>query len=774
MSNQIVATLTFRSLYRLQRYGLLLLWISLLGGLWTVRAQPQDLGEPDLSAMNALRDNYGWGAAFGWPNTNPCPKVGANWSGVSCSQVNGQSRVDSIVASCGATKLTTALPAELGILTAMRDFNLRGCYVNPAQPVAATAVLDSLTRLTRVRLDDNPALTGTINDLFPSGIGPTARPNLTTFFVFGTNLSGSISTGLFQFSGNAQIRLNQARFSGTLPATGNPAINIHLHGNALEGVLPSYIVNATSPGDGLKVSYNKFDVVNTPAGNVDNLDPGWRNTQTVPPTNVQATPNGAGAATLSWTPIGYQQHGGYYEVLSSRTAGGPYTSRGTTASAGGKTASSLTVTGLPGGTNYFVVRTFTSAHMSEVLNCRGGMLSLYSCQLVEGQGTVYTSNNPNDLTSVNSAEVSLEVQNATPTILGATISQPIGSPAATAQIATVGHAEQAANTLNVSGTLLSGSGVTLSNISVDVNGNVTADVQAACGATNSAFTLTVTDNGNAFATAQLLVNVSANPAPTLTYPSNPGTVYGTGITVNPLTRPSDNGRVNSVQVFSVVPAVSGGITVDSAGVVTVVATVPAGNYIVTIHATDDCGAITEAHFSLGIVRAPLTVTVNNAWRNQGAANPPFSGSITGLQNGDNITASYSTTATTSSVPGAYPIMASLIDPNNRLGNYQVTNNSGTLTILNSCGITVNPATLPTATLGKPFAQTLSASPTGSYSFSLLAGTLPPGLQIVNVLGIYSLRGTPTMAGVYTFLIKARKNNSTCESARTYTIVIAPS
>ena len=79
--------------------------------------------------------------------------------------------------------------------------------------------------------------------------------------------------------------------------------------------------------------------------------------------------------------------------------------------------------------------------------------------------------------------------------------------------------------------------------------------------------------------------------------------------------------------------------------------------------------------------------------------------------------------------------------------------------------------LPAATRGKPFAQTLSASPTGSYTFSLLSGTFPPGLSLLNVLGIYSLRGIPATAGTYSFTIKASKNNSTCVGARTYTMVV---
>jgi len=77
---------------------------------------------------------------------------------------------------------------------------------------------------------------------------------------------------------------------------------------------------------------------------------------------------------------------------------------------------------------------------------------------------------------------------------------------------------------------------------------------------------------------------------------------------------------------------------------------------------------------------PLVVSANNASRPYGAANPVFSGTITGLQAGDNITATFSTTATISSPVGAYPILPTLADPDNKLSKYAVTLNNGTLTV----------------------------------------------------------------------------------------------
>jgi hypothetical protein len=84
--------------------------------------------------------------------------------------------------------------------------------------------------------------------------------------------------------------------------------------------------------------------------------------------------------------------------------------------------------------------------------------------------------------------------------------------------------------------------------------------------------------------------------------------------------------------------------------------------------------------SLSVLTAPLTVTAFNATRTYGMANPSFGVSIAGVVNGDPIGVSASCAATTMSAPGTYPIIPSLSDPSNRLGNYSVSLVNGTLTI----------------------------------------------------------------------------------------------
>jgi hypothetical protein len=78
--------------------------------------------------------------------------------------------------------------------------------------------------------------------------------------------------------------------------------------------------------------------------------------------------------------------------------------------------------------------------------------------------------------------------------------------------------------------------------------------------------------------------------------------------------------------------------------------------------------------------ATLVVTPINAGRFYGDANPEFTGTITGLKTGDNITAVFTCVANPGSSVGDYTIVATLVDPDNKLGNYNVVINNGTLTV----------------------------------------------------------------------------------------------
>jgi hypothetical protein len=74
------------------------------------------------------------------------------------------------------------------------------------------------------------------------------------------------------------------------------------------------------------------------------------------------------------------------------------------------------------------------------------------------------------------------------------------------------------------------------------------------------------------------------------------------------------------------------------------------------------------------------VTVDSKTKVLNAPLPTLTGTIAGIKFSDNIMAAYSTTATSTSSVGSYPITALLNDPGNKLTNYDVMNNASTLTI----------------------------------------------------------------------------------------------
>ena len=84
--------------------------------------------------------------------------------------------------------------------------------------------------------------------------------------------------------------------------------------------------------------------------------------------------------------------------------------------------------------------------------------------------------------------------------------------------------------------------------------------------------------------------------------------------------------------------------------------------------------------ALTVSPATLTVTATDATRAYGDANPALTGTIAGLKNNDNITATFASTATAASPVGAYPITATLVDPAGKLTNYTVSSENGTLTV----------------------------------------------------------------------------------------------
>ncbi len=126
------------------------------------------------------------------------------------------------------------------------------------------------------------------------------------------------------------------------------------------------------------------------------------------------------------------------------------------------------------------------------------------------------------------------------------------------------------------------------------------------------------------------------------------------------------------------------------------------SFVFTPADATDYSSITDT-VSLLVSPAQLTFTASNASRLIGEADPVFTGTFTGLVNGDPITANcYSYDTPTSPAGSTYPIVPSLADPNNRIVNYNVQLFGATLTVLSS----------------SIYSQ--------AYTFTTLAGVAPEG------------------------------------------------
>ncbi|HEX9005557.1 MAG TPA: putative Ig domain-containing protein, partial [Blastocatellia bacterium] len=279
--------------------------------------------------------------------------------------------------------------------------------------------------------------------------------------------------------------------------------------------------------------------------------------------------------------------------------------------------------------------------------------------------------------------------NALPTISAVAVTRTEGSPVSNSTVANVNDAETAAGSLTVtvnSAASATVNGVTVSNL-INTGGTISADVVAACGATTANFTLTVTDGGGATNTAMLTVTVDANTPPVLTY-SNASVLTGGSQNISPATGPSDNGSVTTIAVQDM-GTYTGGISVNNlTGVISISAAAPSGTHTITIRATDQCGAFTDATFTL-TVGCVNTLTVNNL--GEGADFAPGDG-VCETASGNGICTLRAAIQEANALPGCSPFTI----------NFSVT---GTITLTNGQLL----VTHPNLTVNGPGASQLTVS-----------------------------------------------------------------
>jgi len=272
-----------------------------------------------LVDLYAYTHGEAWYQRTGWLVTKtPC-----SWYGVGCE---GGHVVDLILPDNG---LRGPFPLNLSSLSALATLNLRQNELTGYLHEG----LEGLMSPRSMDLADNK-LIGEI----PSTIG-----NLTNLY---------------------QLRLDHNKLHGLIPTSMGNLTQLNelaLSNNALLGEIPTSFTNITNLGDGrLDISYNALSTSDPDLrAFLIRKDPDWATSQTIPPTDLRASEESSTSVMLTWTPIPYTDHGGWYEAWIAEE-GGYFSLHGKTLN---KIASEYLVENLKPGVDYrFLVRTFTLTH----------------------------------------------------------------------------------------------------------------------------------------------------------------------------------------------------------------------------------------------------------------------------------------------------------------------------------------------------------------------------------------------------------------------------
>lgn len=228
---------------------------------------------------------------------------------------------------------------------------------------------------------------------------------------------------------------------------------------------------------------------------------------------------------------------------------------------------------------------------------------------------------------------------------------------------------------------------------------------------------------NAPQIVHLTGQVGATSITTFTAPAETE-VYG-GVYTGTLTVATNGGTTPTGTVtFSVGATTICSVTGNVTGTITCTKSpssgLTPGTYTVTVAYSGDTNYPAQSTTTtLTVSKATITVVVANKTKNVGDPVPTLTGTVTGIVTGDNVTVSYSTTATTFSVPGVYPINATVtFTPTTLSDRYNVVITPGTLTENSPTVLTVSSSANP-AGIGQSITLTATLTPStspGSVTF----------------------------------------------------------
>jgi hypothetical protein len=301
------------------------------------------------------------------------------------------------------------------------------------------------------------------------------------------------------------------------------------------------------------------------------------------------------------------------------------------------------------------------------------------------------------------------------------------------------------------------------------------------------FTVTVTDNESPTkktATANLSITISA-PALSVTTTSLPtgvlGNTYSANLQASGGVTPYTWGWV-AASGSSLPP----GLSLNSSGAITGTPTAT-GTFNVTVKATDSetpTAQSASANLSISINNsAPLTITnsglpngvVNTSYQNgllqaNGGVQPyTWSISVGTLPAGLILNANTGAITGTPTGTGTTNFTVKVTDSTQPTA----TSATASLSITINAGLTITTTSVPNGSVGTSYNATVSAAGgLQPYNWSVISGSLPPGLSPSNNNNSLNISGTPTTTGPYTFTLQVTDSENTPVSvSNSYTIVI---
>jgi hypothetical protein len=231
-----------------------------------------------------------------------------------------------------------------------------------------------------------------------------------------------------------------------------------------------------------------------------------------------------------------------------------------------------------------------------------------------------------------------------------------------------------------------------------------AGTTPAIGTDTLSVTFTPTDTTDYTSATKTVSLVVAAAAPVITWATPAAITYGTALSATQL-----NATASVAGSFTYNPAAG---TILTAGAYTL-------NTTFTPTDTTDYSTATKT-VGLTVNPAPLSLTANNATRIFGTVNPVFTGTVTGAQTGDTFTEAFTTTATSLSNVGTYPIVPSVTGSN--LASYTQTATNGSLSITqagSTTALTLSSTSISpgqSVTLTAQVASATTGTPTGTVQF----------------------------------------------------------